>query len=670
MGFAGLFTLAGFVGRATIIDGRALSLVWPAAGIAVLWYLVEDVRWRSLDILALAGITFLVNTTTGSSSAMGWVFILANVVQALTVVTLCRRWRGGLWGDGPPMATTRSLMVLVAAAMVGAVVGATIGATGLWLTSDFFSVASTLTWWGRNAVGIIGVTVAGLLVLHQLQSQAGRLAGRQHARAWWIELTGVIAATGLMYLLELHLVAVPVSFLLPGVFVWVGMRFSPTVAALYGLIAGAGFVTVTLLGNGPFAGVESLQYSALLSQFFVALSVVIGIVLAIYRDQTTRLLDEVDRARTASEAQADVLATVIAAMSEGVCVLDPAGVVQMANPALELTLGVPVMVGTTADDAFALRQTDGLPLTEDEMPARRALAGQVVAGLDLVADQSSGSRVVNVFATPLGASGSRGAVVVVRDVTDERAHQRELTAFAGVVAHDLLNPITTVDGWAEHLADAIAEDHADRGADGSGALRMVQKIRASATRMRSLVEDLLAHATAGDRTLRPETLDLTSLATQVAIDRGVPHLVRVGPIPPILGDPVLVRQVIDNVFGNAVKYVAPGVEPEIEVSGACAPGGLVRVRIVDRGIGIPAGQHEAVFGDFQRAHAADYQGTGLGLAICRRVIERHGGTISAHPRSGGGTEMELTLPAAAAAAAAGAPAPPAGPVASPVWSDV
>ncbi len=643
--FAGLFTAAGYVGRATIVDDAALSLVWPAAGVAVLWYLVEDVRWRSLDVVALAGITFLVNASTGSGSAMGYVFIVVNVVQALVVVALCRRWGARLWGDGPPISSTRSLMVLVAAAAAGCAVGTTLGVTGLWFTHDVFSVAGTLTWWGRNAVGIIGVTVAGLLLLHRQTSPIDARHRRRRPVRWWVELSATLAVTALLYVLELVTDGAPVSFLLPAVLVWVGMRFSPTVAALQGLLAGAGFVAVTLTGSGAFASVESVQYAALLSQLFVAISVVIGMVLAIYRAETTRLLGEVRRARRASDAQADVLATVISSMSEGVCVLDSRGIVRMANPAIERTLGVAAGPGASGHEALVLLGPDGAPLAERDQPAERALAGEVVANADYVVRRASGSRVVSVFATPLGEAGDQGAVVVLRDVTDEREHHRELAGFAGVVAHDLLNPIGTADGWAEHLADTISEG---RGEEGGVELRMVDKIRASTGRMRALVQDLLAHATSADRTLRPERLDLVQMTEDIASERGVPERVRVGEVLPVEGDPVLVRQLLDNLIGNAVKYVAPGSEPELEVAGRPAPGGLVAVTVADRGIGIPDGQHDAVFGDFQRAHASEYQGTGLGLAICRRIVERHGGAIGARPREGGGTVMELTLPAAAA----------------------
>ncbi|MFD0518058.1 sensor histidine kinase [Paractinoplanes durhamensis] len=110
-------------------------------------------------------------------------------------------------------------------------------------------------------------------------------------------------------------------------------------------------------------------------------------------------------------------------------------------------------------------------------------------------------------------------------------------------------------------------------------------------------------------------------------------------------DPVLTRQLLENLIGNAIKYTATGVVPRIAVSCEPTGDGFVRVAVDDNGIGIPAGQHEAIFQNFHRAHAAaGYAGTGLGLAICKRIVERHGGTITAAGNDLGGSRMTFTLP--------------------------
>ena len=109
-------------------------------------------------------------------------------------------------------------------------------------------------------------------------------------------------------------------------------------------------------------------------------------------------------------------------------------------------------------------------------------------------------------------------------------------------------------------------------------------------------------------------------------------------------DRALVRQLLDNLIGNAVKYVAPGTRPRIRVC-AVREGEHERVTVSDNGIGIPEQHRTRVFETFHRAHPGeDYQGTGLGLAICQRVVERHGGEIRvADTPPGTGTRIELTL---------------------------
>src|SRR6185436_15083712 len=123
---------------------------------------------------------------------------------------------------------------------------------------------------------------------------------------------------------------------------------------------------------------------------------------------------------------------------------------------------------------------------------------------------------------------------------------------------------------------------------------------------------------------------------------------RITTLPPVQADPVLVRQLVDNLVGNAIKYTAPGVVPALRIS-ATTTGGMVTVRIADNGIGIPEGQHDAIFGNFHRAHTTSaYLGTGLGLAICKRIVERHGGDIAAVDDPGGGSCFIFSLPAAVA----------------------
>ncbi|MET7419367.1 HAMP domain-containing sensor histidine kinase [Dactylosporangium sp. NPDC005555] len=179
-------------------------------------------------------------------------------------------------------------------------------------------------------------------------------------------------------------------------------------------------------------------------------------------------------------------------------------------------------------------------------------------------------------------------------------------------------------------------------------------VRASG-RMRHLINDLLAYTTSRNAMIAPVDVRLRDLVRDVTTARADLAATGAAPAPvftlgrlhDVHADPVLLRQLVDNLINNAVKYTAAGVVPSIGISSERIVGDLVRVDITDNGIGIPAGQHEAIFNNFHRAHrSAGYAGTGLGLAICKRIVERHGGAIVAVDNPGGGTRFAFTLPKA------------------------
>jgi signal transduction histidine kinase len=121
----------------------------------------------------------------------------------------------------------------------------------------------------------------------------------------------------------------------------------------------------------------------------------------------------------------------------------------------------------------------------------------------------------------------------------------------------------------------------------------------------------------------------------------------IDPLPVVPGDATLLRQVLDNLIGNAIKYTAEGHQPYVRISSR-PEGDTVRIDVADRGIGIPEDQRDSVFTAFSRADGSEgYPGTGLGLAIVHRIVERHGGRTGVTDNPGGGTRIWFTLPLAA-----------------------
>ncbi|WP_203826842.1 ATP-binding protein [Actinoplanes palleronii] len=369
--------------------------------------------------------------------------------------------------------------------------------------------------------------------------------------------------------------------------------------------------------------------------------------------------------QTAASRQAALLRAVLDSISDGVGVIGPNGNFLLHNPAARGLLGreEDAVGGTDSwQQHFGLYRADGVTaFPVEEMPLVRALGGESVDHVEMVVRNSThpDGRVLSVSARPVDTSGGlRGAVAVFHDITDRKRVETELRGFAGVVAHDLKAPLTLVSAYGELVTEALDDLAAGAGAPTlEQARKGTAKVLHGAARMQRLITELLDYTAARDATLRVERLSMRALVDDVVVTRtdSPDHQavsrpdVFVGPLPDVYADPVLLRQVIDNLVGNAIKYTPPGQPARIDITARTDEDGGVRVRIADRGIGIPDGEHAAVFDSFHRAsNGTAHPGTGLGLAICRRIVERHGGHIDAGPNPGGGTIFAFTLPGSVA----------------------
>jgi signal transduction histidine kinase len=235
---------------------------------------------------------------------------------------------------------------------------------------------------------------------------------------------------------------------------------------------------------------------------------------------------------------------------------------------------------------------------------------------------------------------------------------QELEAFSRELSHDLKGPLTGISGYAQLLT------HLDVGYPRPAEFdEFVAEITDGTERMRWLIDDVLEYATARGAQLHLADIELAPLVDEVVSARlrdlrhqagvgGPPPRITIEPLPGVRGDQVMLRRLFDNLFANALKYVRPGEPPEVHVSTRQAGAGWLRVEVTDRGIGIPDGQHEAIFAELHRAHAdAGYPGTGLGLTICRRIVERIGGSIGADEAFRDGTRIWFCLPTAHAVGA-------------------
>ncbi|MBL8842655.1 MAG: response regulator [Planctomycetes bacterium] len=250
-----------------------------------------------------------------------------------------------------------------------------------------------------------------------------------------------------------------------------------------------------------------------------------------------------------------------------------------------------------------------------------------------------------------------GNLIAARRARDElersqreiAAMNRELTAFAGAVSHDLRSPLQLVMGYAEVLLGGFPA-----GSDHPDAL-LVGEILAAAHRMARIISDLLALSQASSRPLVRRPVDLTALARAIlarladaAPERAAETVVEEGLVA--LADPSLAEIALENLLGNAWKYTGRVARARIEFRRDPAHPDEFLVR--DNGAGFDAAAAATLFEPFTRLHdVADYPGTGIGLSTVRRIVERHAGRIRADARPGEGATFRFSFGEAKGAAA-------------------
>jgi signal transduction histidine kinase len=359
-------------------------------------------------------------------------------------------------------------------------------------------------------------------------------------------------------------------------------------------------------------------------------------------------LHEQAQAEAAARARAEVTAAerehaarVLAAVGDGVFLLDPERRLQFWNPAAELVTGRARerALGRDAAEIFGgwAAVAAEIPVSEGASPARPVTLPVEVEGRELwlsfVAVRSPG-----------------GVVYAFRDLTMERDLEAAKSDFIATVSHELRTPMTAVLGAAKTL---LREDIA---LTPERRLQLLQMIGAQGTRLTQITEEVLLanRLDRGDLRIHSEPVDLAELA-QVAVEtmrERLPESVSLHAEPgvngsvPALGDRHRIEQVLVNLIDNAVKYSPEGGEVLVTTVPAESS---ARVEVADEGMGIPVAEQKSVFEKFYRGdpqHRAVPGGTGLGLYICRELVRRMGGTIGVSSRPGEGSTFFFELPRA------------------------
>jgi PAS domain S-box-containing protein len=230
---------------------------------------------------------------------------------------------------------------------------------------------------------------------------------------------------------------------------------------------------------------------------------------------------------------------------------------------------------------------------------------------------------------------------VVAKTQELQASNEALGAFAYSVSHDLRAPVRHVNSFAGLLSSRLGDEPKAR--------RYLDAIIAAGQRMDALIEALLELARSGAAALHRTEVDLAQLVAAARADLGAPDEERIiqwqlGALPAVQADRALLRQVLVNLLGNAVKYSRGRSPAVIEVWAEERPGEVV-VTVRDNGAGFDPRYRERLFGVFQRLHRqSDFEGLGVGLANVRRIVEKHGGQVWAQGQPGEGATFAFSLP--------------------------
>ena len=232
-----------------------------------------------------------------------------------------------------------------------------------------------------------------------------------------------------------------------------------------------------------------------------------------------------------------------------------------------------------------------------------------------------------------------------RSAGDLARSNAELEQFAYVASHDLQEPLRKIQAFSDLLMTTQAGALTDEGRD------YLQRIVAAAGRMRTLVQDLLtlSRVTSKARPFTP--VDLGLVAKEALADLEVPiaeskATVEIGALPTLLADPAQMRQLFLNLLGNALKFRKEAASPRIHVTARVADA-RAELAFADDGIGFDERYLDRIFKPFQRLTTSSrYPGTGIGLAICRKIVERHGGVLTARSAPGRGSTFLVDLPLA------------------------
>ena len=310
-----------------------------------------------------------------------------------------------------------------------------------------------------------------------------------------------------------------------------------------------------------------------------------------------------------------------------------------------------IIVEQVSRDATKSKLNDDLPLEPVERTFIRKDGTWVSVLNEDCRIYDSDGKITGMRSTLQNITALKEAEEKMKAFNEKLQHSnRELQDFAYVASHDLQEPLRKVQAFSDRLKTKFADKLEDEGLD------YLERMRSAANRMQMLIQDLLTFSRVSTQAQPFSPVDLNNIAREVLSDLEVKIEetgadVQVGELPILDADPMQMRQLIQNLLGNALKFRRSDTSPVINISSKTLKannngiGKCCEIIVKDNGIGFDEKYTDKIFAVFQRLHGrTEYEGSGVGLSICRKIVERHDGNIKVKSKPGEGATFILTLP--------------------------
>jgi len=363
-------------------------------------------------------------------------------------------------------------------------------------------------------------------------------------------------------------------------------------------------------------------------------------------------------AEEALEESLSLLRATFESTADGILVVNLEGHVLDYNERFSSMWNIPSSVLAASDDAIILESVLQQVIHPEEFLAKvkELYAQPTRESFDVI--KFKDGRSFERYSLPQRL-GERiiGRVWSFRDITEKKRWEeslsayasslersnRELQDFANIASHDLQEPLRKIQTFGDKLKQKYGPTLGDEGQD------YLDRMANAANRMQHLITDLLAYSRVTTKGQPFVIVDIAKVTNEVLTDLEIriqetKASFQIGDLPSIEADPLQIRQLLQNLIGNALKFNRPGQVPTIKIQ-ANLVNGHCELFVEDNGIGFDEKYLDRIFGMFQRLHGRNsYEGTGVGLAICRKIVERHCGNITAKSTVGQGTQFIVTLP--------------------------